>query len=234
MAPRAVLALRDELVGREFDDPGAWWPTQPTVVGGRDRTAGGTWCATDVETGVTALVLNRPDRRVAAPGAPSRGVLPLLALAHGSAWPGHLALPGMAAFALLLGPPPSRPLGEGTADRSTPGRRDAAGVKGTLWVFDGEQLRTEHLTGTTMVTSGGDQDGKAARHLADLQDRPWIEVLAGQPPTDDPAALTVRHEHEGSVFATVFGQIIRAEPGALELQSSRTPWVPGSWQTSRF
>ena len=81
--PVLVLALRDERTDREFDDPGAWWPEQPHVVGGRDRAAGGSWCVTDVASGSTALVLNRGQRRVAAPGAPSRGVLPLLAVGLG-------------------------------------------------------------------------------------------------------------------------------------------------------
>src|SRR5690349_11704572 len=52
-----ILALRDELTTREFDEPDLWWPQWPDVVGGRDRVAGGTWCATDVRTGTTALVL---------------------------------------------------------------------------------------------------------------------------------------------------------------------------------
>src|SRR3954462_12125307 len=84
--PRRVLALRDELTSRDFDDPGRWWPQLPDVVGGRDRTAGGTWCAPRVATGATALVVNRPQKEVAALGAPSRGVLPLLAVENGADW----------------------------------------------------------------------------------------------------------------------------------------------------
>ena len=61
--PLRILAVRDELVSRDFDDPDAWWPEQPGVIGGRDRQAGGSWCVTDVATGVTALVLNRIERR---------------------------------------------------------------------------------------------------------------------------------------------------------------------------
>src|ERR1700710_291859 len=61
--PVQVLALRDELVGREFDDPGEWWPGLPGVIGGRDRSAGGTWCAVDVDRGVTALGPNPPPTR---------------------------------------------------------------------------------------------------------------------------------------------------------------------------
>src|SRR5436305_8112299 len=91
--PTRLLALRDELTDRAFDDPGEWWPQHPGVVGGRDRAAGGTWCASNVATGVTALVLNRPEKRTAAPGAPSRGVLPLLGVTHEHAWPEHLELP---------------------------------------------------------------------------------------------------------------------------------------------
>ena len=103
--PPQILALRDELTTRAFDDPGTWWPEFPGVVGGRDRTAGGTWCATRVATGVTALVVNRPQKETADPGAPSRGVLPLLAVAHGADWPESVRLDGMAGFALLLATP---------------------------------------------------------------------------------------------------------------------------------
>ena len=52
--------------------------------------AGGTWCATSIGTAATALVVNRPQKQVADPGAPSRGVLPLLAVEHGPDWLDHL------------------------------------------------------------------------------------------------------------------------------------------------
>jgi hypothetical protein len=210
-----VLALRDELVGREFDDPGAWWPSQPTVVGGRDRVAGGSWCVTDSVTGVTALVLNRPQKR---DGSPSRGELPLLALAHGADWPSHVETAGMASFALVLAAP------------------DAL----TLWVWDGERLTSGSLVaGTHMVTSGGEEDGKAERFLTDFAAAPveeWPGLVGRQQPQDDPAALVVRHalESPGSerrVYATVFGQVITAEPGRVRLTWSRTPWVVDSWRT---
>ena len=210
--PLLVLALRDELEGREFDDPDAWWPEQPGVVGGRDRTAGGSWCVTDVAAGTTALVLNRPERRQAARGAPSRGVLPLLAVRHGPAWPAYVDRAGMAAFALVLAAP------------------DAL----TVWVFDGEELTSALLpAGTHMVTSGGAEDGKADRHLAAFtaagSAAQWKGLVTGRPPQDDPAALVVRHEGEGLVFATVFGQLVESTPGALSLDYSRTPWRGETW-----
>ncbi|MGY1745029.1 NRDE family protein [Blastococcus sp. SYSU D00695] len=211
--PVQILAIRDESTARPFDDPGAWWPDCPDVVGGRDRTAGGTWCATDVVTGTTALVVNRPARREAAPGAPSRGVLPLLAARHGAAWTEHVDLRGMASFALLLAAP----------DRAV------------TWDFDGAELvSTEHPTGTHMLTSGGPEDRKADRHLAEFAATGsldgWRAIVARTPPRDDPGALLVRHEVDGRVWATVFAELIEAAPGRLHVEHSRTPWTADPWQ----
>ena len=213
--PAQILALRDELTTREFDDPGTWWPEYPTVVGGRDRIAGGTWCATDVASGVTALVLNRPQKRVADDGAPSRGALPLLAVAHGADWVSRIALPGMASFALVL---------------VTPDRL-------LTWVFDGERLTVAELPeGTHMVTSGGAEDRKADRWLGAFADdgfpEAWREEINGRTPADDPSALVVRHEADGLVYATVFGELIEARPGHLRLEYSREPWTTAPWTTA--
>jgi len=219
--PVLLLALRDELVGRDFDDPEQWWPEQPGVVGGRDRQAGGSWCVTDVASGATALVLNRPQRRVAEPMAPSRGVLPLLAVQRGPEWPSSLDLAGMASFAVVLAAPDHL----------------------LLWEFDGAELRSTVLAeGTHMVTSGGAEDGKAGRHLAafigstsstgttgSADARRWQDLVTGSPVEDDRTALLVRHPRGGSTFATVFGQIIDAEPGHLSLRWSREPQTPGAW-----
>lgn len=210
--PAHILALRDELTSRAFDEPGPWWPDFPGVVGGRDRVAGGTWCATALETGTTALVLNRPEKRLGDPGAPSRGVLPLLGVRHGPDWAAHVELAGMASFVLVL---------------VTPDRL-------ITWQFDGERLTSaEHPEGTSMVTSGGPEDRKADRWLAAFEDADfpagWRKVVQSAPPADDPAALVVRHEQDGLVYATVFGQLIEAAPGRLRCEYSRRPWTPDPW-----
>jgi hypothetical protein len=216
-APVQVLALRDELVGRDFDDPGTWWEDHPGTVGGRDRSAGGTWCATHVASGVTGLVLNRPQRPQAAEGAPSRGVLPLLAVRHRARWSAEVALEGMASFALLLAEPGAL----------------------TSWSYDGEQLLREELPpGTHMVTSGGAEDGKAVRHLAAFAaghfPDAWLEQLRSTAPSADPASLVVRGEHDGRVFATVFGQLFSAVPGHLELSWAREPWGDHAWRSASW
>ena len=213
-APVELLALRDELVGREFDDPAEHWPELPGVVGGRDRVAGGTWCATRVPSGTTALVLNRPERREAAAGAPSRGVLPLLAAVHGEGWPSHVALEGMASFALVLAEP----------------------ERLRVWAFDGERLVVDDLApGTHVVTSGRAEDGKAERYLDAFRAAPFPDGWRGQvtaaPPRPDVAALVVRLEEADRAFATVFGQLMSVTPGRLVLEHSRTPWLEGTWQS---
>jgi len=210
--PVQILALRDELTSRPFDDPGRWWPDLPDVVGGRDGVAGGTWCATRIGTGATALVLNRPKKEQATQGAPSRGVLPLLGVAHGADWPRHIGTAGMASFLLVL---------------ATPERL-------VTWDFDGAGLRTtEHLPGTVVITSGGPEDRKADRFLDRFATggypEDWRRLVQSRPPADDPSALVVRHERDGQVFATVFGELIQAEPGRLHLEYSRRPWAAEPW-----
>ncbi len=76
-----LAANRDERVDRQWDPPAAWWPDRPGVIGGRDRTGGGTWMAMNA-AGVVATVLNRPGTLGPAAGKRSRGDLPLMAVEH--------------------------------------------------------------------------------------------------------------------------------------------------------
>ena len=208
-----VLALRDELTSRPFDDPARWWPEFPDAVGGRDRVAGGTWCATDVRSGATALVLNRPQGQAAEPGASSRGVLPLLAATYGAGWRARVRTEGMAAFLLVL---------------ATPERL-------VTWDVDGAAVQeTEHAPGTVLVTSGGPEDRKAERWLPAFGEAAypegWRALVAKEPPQDDAGALVVRHEQDGLVYATVFGELIETTPGRLRLEHTGRPWSPEPWQ----
>ena len=202
-----MLALRDELASRVFDLPDAWWPDQPAVIGGRDRQAGGSWCVSDVGSGVTAVVLNRPERPLADPGAPSRGVLPLLAVQHGERWSQHLEVDGMARFNLVLVTPQSL----------------------RWWAFDGGSLHEELLPGGTyMFTPGGlltsGFDGRLGQAQARLPRRPdradrprrgpeWLDVVNDAVPDADPASLLVRRPSGDDSFETVFGQLIAAPAG---------------------
>ncbi len=89
--PRAVVlaAVRDEFLGRAWDPPARHWPDRPTLLGGRDRVAGGTWLAVDPQARRVGCVLNAAGRRAPEAGRRSRGGLPLLAAA-GAAVPDDL------------------------------------------------------------------------------------------------------------------------------------------------
>src|SRR3982751_1166642 len=81
--PLVFGAVRDEFVDRAWDPPAAHWGGR--VLGGRDRTAGGTWLAVDPDRPAVAAVLN--GRRLPPPTdgvRPSRGGLPLGALRGGA------------------------------------------------------------------------------------------------------------------------------------------------------
>ena len=86
-----------------------------------------------------------------------------------------------------------------------------------------------------MLTSGGPENRKADRHLAAFvaagYPQGWRGLVQNGPPTDDPAALVVRHEQDGRVFATVFGQLIDAQPGRVHMECSRQPWERRPWDT---
>jgi uncharacterized protein with NRDE domain len=210
--PVRILAVRDELVSRAFDDPDAWWPDHPGVVGGRDRLAGGSWCVSDVAAGATALVLNRTEKHT---GTPSRGILPLAAVAHGADWPDHIDVTDMASCTLVLAGP--------------------TGV--TAWTWDASELHRDDLAaGTHVMTARGvdTDDPKTERYAPRFASQDWTEVVTSETPADDRSALLVRHEFETDTFATVLAQLIDSEPGRLDVRWSRTPWQGAGWSDRRF
>jgi hypothetical protein len=226
--PVQLLALRDEFAGRAFDLPDAWWPAQPRVVGGRDRRGGGSWCVSDIATGVTAVVLNRPERPAAAPGASSRGVLPLLAALHRERWPEFVDITPMASFNLVVAAPGSL----------------------LSWSFDGQQLQSQSLpVGTHMFTPRGVASsfdlrfaagrGRFADDLSGPTEQVWSEWLAvvrESVPGVDPGDLLVRRPMGDDIFETVFGQFIAGRPGALRLDylthpEFDLPWTTKFWRT---
>jgi uncharacterized protein with NRDE domain len=81
--PLVVAANRDEFLDREATAPEVL-AAEPRVVGGRDLRAGGTWLAV-AEHGTVAGLLNRRTEALPLASKRSRGELPMLALAAGSA-----------------------------------------------------------------------------------------------------------------------------------------------------
>jgi hypothetical protein len=91
--PLILAANRDERLDRAWDPPAAHWPDHPGVVGGRDRSGGGSWMAMGPR--VIAAALNRPGSLGPAPGKRSRGVLPLMAAGAASVEAAVEALTGL-------------------------------------------------------------------------------------------------------------------------------------------
>ncbi len=164
--PALIAANRDEMLARAWDAPGAHWPDRPGVIGGRDRTAGGTWMAMNA-AGVVAAVLNRPGSLGPDPDKRSRGVLPLLAVAEAS------AAAAAAAIAAL-------PAGEWRAFNMVVADRDSG------WFIRGlGQGRPQAMAlppGISMVTAHDPNDlasPRTARHLPRFEAAAVPEPEAG-------------------------------------------------------
>lgn len=197
--PLLVVAVRDEMLDREWRPPAHHWPGHPNLVGGLDLLAGGTWLAVD-PTGVrVGCVLN--GRGTPAPEATrrSRGDLPLRAAAEGTLSgvdptpydPFHLILAGGGAAA-----------GDGEV-LSWDGRAEHRFPLpvGTHF-FDNQGYWRPGRPATPRAArfgpafAAGRPDPAAAGPGAPVEEawRPWSELLRhGLLPPDDPRALLVRH-----------------------------------------
>ncbi len=82
--PLLFAGNRDEMRDRPSEAPAKHWGDRPSVVGGLDKTAGGTWLAVN-EHGLLASVLNRIGSLGPQDGKRSRGELVLEAMEHSDA-----------------------------------------------------------------------------------------------------------------------------------------------------
>ena len=175
-----LAANRDEFRERAADDP---CEIAPGVFAGRDRVAGGTWLAVS-RTGIAALTNVRADTRD--PAAPTRGTLPLAALA--GALPPDLSIYN--AFNLLV--------------------VDASGARVVTHVVPGTPVRVTPLgTGTHVVdnTPFGAPSPRVerARFLAGSTPIDF-ELLGvhGNGPTDGLC-------HHGEIYGTVSATVVLLE-----------------------
>jgi len=218
--PLLVAAVRDEFLERAWDPPAAHWPDHPSIVGGRDRTAGGTWLAVDPTGPAMAAVLNGV-RLPVVEGRPSRGALPLAALE------GTLpsSFQGYDGFHLVRGTP-------STVE---------------VWSWDG--IAVEHAVLAAgdhiIVNQGVDAvSDPLVPHFAPLlsalpdpalgpaQDTsvawgPWVSLLRGDDlPVEDPRALIIRLEHEGHVYGSGSLALVALSPDGVRYDFSPTPQDP--------
>ena len=222
--PVRMLAIRDEDPARPWRPVGAWWPGRyPGVRGVLDVRAGGSWLAVNDRSGRTAVVLNRADDGSAGEDAPSRGWLPLEAVAGR----GLGSEPATRGFNLVEASP------------------DA--VRVSSW--DGRRFASSPLPpGTHMVSHDEVDDPRTARitrWLPAFRDAllppgpawytPWLEVVAESAaldPTDD-EALIRDHRHLGIPTLSLMLCVLAVASEGTDLVGAALP-APGRWGPLRL
>lgn len=226
--PLLAAAVRDEFTDRAWDPPAAHWPGRDAgLVGGRDRTAGGTWLAVDPATGALAALLNG----VYAPPPPglkySRGGLPLAALRD------------------RFPPPPGELAGY---DRFHLVRGSAGGVE--VWSWDTAELAHRRLEpGDHIVVNHGvdTPDDPLVPYFAPLlagcatpDPRPgvdtvtawgdWVDLLrGGDLAPDDPRALLVSRPFGDRVFGSTSASLVAVGPAGVRFDFTADPRRPDGW-----
>ncbi len=214
-----IAANRDEMVDRPWDEPAEYWPG---ICGGRDRLGGGTWAALN-RHGVFAALLNREGTLGPVPGKASRGTLPLLALAHGSAAEAAKALETLntanyRSFNLVIA--------------------DSGGAFLLRGLEHGTAENVPLTCGVTMITSGDPNDmnsPRIARHLPWFRatpDETWAHLLADSSGSRS-EQLNIPAPPGG--FGTVCAMLVRLPRTGLAEQffaagpPDRTPFKPIPW-----
>jgi Transport and Golgi organisation 2 len=207
--PVLLAAVRDEFLERPWDPPGAHWPHQPGIVGGRDRLSGGTWLAVDPAERRVAAILNGAP--LPAAPRPTRGGLPLAALRE------------------------SDPIPADIADYDTFHLLRVDGDAGTLWSWDGRHLSRQELPPGDHIIVNLGLDTAAdplvphfAPLFAALPDPSlaagadtasawggWVDLLRGDGlDPGDPRALIVAHEFGGRHYGSGSASLVAlGEPG---------------------
>lgn len=216
--PVLVGAVRDEFADRSWDPPARHWSGLAAhLVGGRDRTAGGTWLGVDPGRPALAALLNGFRRDPPEDGPrPTRGDLALRILTSGEL-PDDLSRYDR--FHLLLA----------TVERVE------------LWTWDGETLEHVDLApGPHIVVNAGlDTDADPmVPHFAPLlaalssEREAWIELLAGDglDPADE-RALIVRKKIEGRTYASTSATFVALSAEDVRYDFTATPADPSSWWT---
>lgn len=226
--PVLVGAVRDEFVERPWDPPAAHWDgAWAGIVGGRDRTAGGTWLAVHPSGRALAALLNGPRRPPLPSGArPTRGTLVLDVLAYGDV-----------------------PDGEAIADYDAFHLLHATPTGATVWSWDGEH-RTEHVLEPgdhLLVNLGVDtSEDPLVDHFRPLLDAtpdpdfeaeggmagwgPWITLLAGDGlDPEDPRAILVSREVEGRPYGSTSATLVALGPHGVRYAFNPLPTDRRTW-----
>lgn len=249
--PVLLIGVRDEFLDRAWSGPAWHWPETPTLFGGMDLLAGGTWLA--VEPGVprVACVLNGRGPQAAESIRLSRGALPLRLAAEGKL--GFLDLLRYDPFHLVCATPDSAELwswdGLGLTEQSLgPGLHIVvnSGIDGA---DSGANGGVESVDAN--VDAAADPMRARIAHFRPLLERAhrpaprpgvttaeawgdWLPLAdgAGLDP-EDPRALLVRRSHEGRTWGTSSVSLIALARDGIRYDFSAQPGDPGAWAAIR-
>ena len=226
--PLLLAAVRDEFMLRPWDPPGPYWPDlSPHIVGGRDRTAGGTWLAVRRDTMSAAALLN--GARLPPRTRPTRGALALAALTD--TMPSAAELREYDGFHLLL----------------------AGTDRVRVWSWDGVELTAADLPpGDHIVVNLGVDatDDPLVPHFCPLLSATatppldsadtagawggWVELLRGDGlAPDDPRALIERREVAGQTYGSTSACLVALGRSGVRYDFTATPADPAWSAVSR-
>ena len=222
--PVVFGAMRDEFADRAWDPPDRHWNgDRAHLVGGRDRTAGGTWLAVDPARPAAAALLNGRPRPPLHEGArPTRGDLALRILANGDL-PDELA--DYDRFHLLLA--------------------ELDHVE--LWTWDGESLEHQEIgAGPHVIVNAGLDTvadplvphfsprlaalpATADLHL-DAAAASWRALLQGDGlDPDDERALVVRKQIDGRPYASTSAAVVALSAAGVRYDFNPAPGQLAGW-----
>lgn len=246
--PVLAAFVRDEDRARPTAPPDAWWPEHPTVVGGRDEVAGGTWLAVDAgERPALAMLTDQFDPAATLPdpaGSPTRGALPLALLARGAHFDLEADVPGdvrsYQSFHLVSA------------------LQDAGVWRVERWGWDGTYLDHEefgtgdHLVASRALTLPGELARRerllaavAALGAVDLDPvhgttqawGDWIDLLDGRDvKPDDVDQLSINSVRQRPGFGTVGASLVGiAADGRVRYDVNRTTNLdPAAWRRAKL
>ena len=251
-----LAGVRDEFTQRAWLPPGYHWPDWPSLIGGRDELAGGTWLALAPAAPRVACILN--GRGQAAPAATrrSRGDLPLRAAAQslpapaqplapasptnttdpaGPTRPGDLA--AYDPFRLLVAEPGRVELQEWDGDRFR--RRDLApglhlvvnsGLAGELRPDAGEhEIERLGYFQARLATIPLPQP-KPGATIEDAWSGWWPLLNGAGLSPDDPRALIVRRDlGDDRIWGTTSISLVALTPDGIRYDFTARPGDPAAW-----
>lgn len=225
-------AIRDEFAERPWDPPRAHWHGPwARLVGGCDRTAGGTWLAVDgsAERPAVAALLNGVRRPVPEHGhvRPTRGTLALEVLASGRV-PDERTVRPYDGFHLLLATLEQTEVwswdGMALTHRTLP---PGDHIVVNLGVDTHEDPLVPHFE--PLLAAMPDPEPSPGLRPADAWE-PWLQLLAGDGlDPADPRALIVEREIEDHLYASTSASLVALSSHGVRYDFNPLPSDPTTW-----